>query len=258
MNRSAGYQVSMEDELQYYNADSSSGWLVARDCANRNVGFIRRFEQGADWSLGEIFIETTIQDRKSVAQKLLSEFNEKIELPAAHRLRFDISNSDVELNGALEELGFSQKKKEFHHYEIPLISEFRTDTAIVLPTRERAREVAETLSCLHPVTETEAIKWIEEDSIRAVSMENRISSAAQVYDRGCSAEINRIATHSDFMRKGSATTLLHQVCRELRTKGKTTLFLKVENIRQPAISFYKSFGFSEVKEKGQVWHSRRY
>lgn len=253
---SAGYEVSLDDELEYFNPLASVGWLAAKSSAGKFLGFVRYFMQNAQWSHAEFYVDPAIDERKAVALQLLTEFKAQAKFDAGHRVRFDVARQDAVLHSALEELGFSTQKQLFHRFELSLVDRVKAPQASPLPGPANAKEIAEVLSNLHPVNEGEVLKWLSEGSIRIHSIENRIASAAHLCVHGASAEIVRIATHVDLTRRGSATKLLNQICQELAAQGIKLLYLKVESVRLPAIAFYKKFGFKENEFKSQTWHSR--
>jgi len=264
LNRSAGYQISMEDELRYFDPQGSFGWLVATNHQEQIVGFIRQLKQDENWSLGELYVDDAIANRHSVASQLLREFGsifrvirEPTSLPARHRLRFDVLESDFELNSALHALGFSERRQVFRYFEKSMMRT-KTDKAIstqIMPLPSDASEIANVLTNLSPVSETDVRTWINDGVIRVVSNDSRIVAAAQIYIHGDSAEINRIATDPSYLRQGYAARLLSEICAELSILGVPRLFLKVEDIRTPAISLYQKAGFMKDKMKTQIWHS---
>ncbi len=255
LSNSMGYSVSMEDELHYYLPENALGWLIARDDKQRNIGFIRSFKQSAEWTLAEFYIDPLFEDRKRVAIQLLKEFKVRANFLPGHRIRFDISFHDADLNLALVETGFSQKKQVFHYFSLSIYNESTAKELNSAIEPDRAQEISEVMSNLHPTTIMDVQKWVKEKTLRIVSDEDRICSVAQIISRGTSAEILRLATNPKCARKGYATQLLKEVCQDLHSRGKTILFLKVESIREPAILFYKQFGFHEIQDKKQIWHS---
>lgn len=285
LSRSAGYQVSLTDELEYYEAISRSGtnitnsWILALQ-RDQHLGFIRYFCQSEDWSLGEFFVEKFVENRTDLATNLLREFQDRSSFTKGHRLRFDILKSDFELNQVIEKAGFSQKRQLFLHFERETknISELflikqtanKADSLfaknninisgtpiienIVNSTDSKA--VAEILSHLHPVSNSDAEAWIKTGSIRIVSAHGKIAAAAQIYESNDTLEINRIATHSDFLRQGFAQKLIESILIEAKNKNKKCVYLKVEDLRLPAIELYKKTEFNENESKAQYWHSR--
>jgi ribosomal protein S18 acetylase RimI-like enzyme len=242
LSQSAGYEVSLPDELAYFESLKSTNWFLARSTEGKAVGFIRSFPQGANWSLGEFYVDSNFSYRGLVANRLLAEFSASNSYEQGHRLRIDVPRADSEMNERLEKMGFSQKKQLFRHFVINLDSSGDMGESSY-SVNGSGREIAEVLSHLHPVSESEASKWTHDGTIRTISSSGRVVAAAQFYSRSESAEINRIATHSCFLRQGHAKKLLMQICRELSNQGKKQLFLKVEDIIAPAIEFYRDFGF---------------
>jgi len=69
------------------------------------------------------------------------------------------------------------------------------------------------------------------------------------------AEVNRIATHSNYLRRGFSKMLMQNICNELSDLGVEKLFLKVEDVRKAAVDFYEDFGFVRNSSKTQTWIS---
>jgi ribosomal protein S18 acetylase RimI-like enzyme len=256
LSRSIGYSTSIADEVDYYKSESPTGWYVARNMDGENIGFIRRFKQNSELSLVEFYVEKSCKDRKLIANKLLSNFLDSNIFESKHRLRFDLNESDLDLNFTVEEFGCSDKKQVFHYFEIQIPKETGVFLIEEQTTKLNAADVAEALSHLHSVKESDVKSWIESNSIRAIEVDSKIVAAAQVYFYTESAEINRIATHAKYLRQGYAKQLVLKICNELKLSKIQKLFLKVEDSKTPAICFYRNFGFIENLDKKQVWHSK--
>ncbi len=257
LSESAGYTVSIEDEIAYFDPDTAKSWYLARGYDGQVLGFIRNFAQNSEWSLAELYVKRSIQNRGHVVYSLLNSFKGTVSFPAGHRLRIDILSHDVELNEILGKEGFSEKCQTFLYLERDLnvrTPQFKSESI----SNTDAASVSETLSHLHPVSETEAQKWIESKTIRGIRCEGKVVVAAQIYDSDDALEVNRIATHEKFLRRSFAKKLMEQVFAEASSLQKRKVYLKVEDVRLPAISFYKSIGFIENQDKRQVWHSRWY
>jgi ribosomal protein S18 acetylase RimI-like enzyme len=257
LSLSAGYEVGIEDELEYFDPTNAISWIVAKDTAGKNIAFIRQFGQG-EWSLGELYVTPEISDRKVVAEGLIAEFQKQANFKRGHRLRFDVSKSDEILNEVLIESGFSQKQELFLYFELC----FNETTEVLAPKNSnqflKAAEVAEVLDHLHPVSESEVAGWIKNGTIRASVIDSKTASVAQIYESDDAIEINRIATHPLFLRQGYAKKLVEEIILEAKMKLKKRIYLKVDIEKKPAISFYLNIGFIERSEKAQIWHSRWY
>lgn len=256
LSLSAGYDVSISDELEYFDSLGKVDWFAARSADGNVIGFLRYFPQDSNWSLGEIYVQPDLRNRSEIFRALMSEFQKCANFTAGHRLRFDLNTSDIELSRVIEESGSSQKKQVFRHFEVSLNQfkekNFQGTYAVDL----EPGQIIETLASLHEVSEQDVNQWISENSLRAISSGGKVVVVAHVSERGASCEIIRIATNKNFLRKGFAENLLKLICQEFAGRGKETLFLKVESTRSPAIELYRSFGFSEIKTKEQIWHSR--
>jgi ribosomal protein S18 acetylase RimI-like enzyme len=254
LSRSAGYSVSMDDEVEYFNKQNPKTWFAAKE-HNQVVGFIRPFSHGDDWTNVEFYIDAKHQDRKTLAKSLLSEFTKNASFSLGHRVRIDLFHNDLPLNQAVQEEEFSQRRQLFHFFEKD-IQENRNTPFAPPPITENIEQIVEVLCGLHPVSPEEVKKWLLNKTLRALTIENNVVCAAQVYVHDGSAEINRLATHPNQLRKGYARKLFQQLFLEFSNTGVKKCFLKVENIREPAIFLYQSVGFSEAKEKTEAWHSR--
>ncbi len=254
LSQSAGYEVGIEDELEYFNPASAVSWFVAKDSVDKNVGLIRQINQG-EWSQGELYIAPDVQERKGVAQGLIAEFQKHVSFEKGHRLRFDVKRTDMELNDVLLASGFSQKQQLFLHFEFPLPSHSEILTLNIKNQSLNPIEVAGVLEHLHPVSESEVTRWIQNGTIRATFLESKITAAAQIFESDDATEINRIATHPLFLRRGHARNLVEEIILEAKMKHKERIYLKVESKKIPAILFYKNTGFIERPEQAQLWHT---
>lgn len=258
LNASAGYAVSIADEVEYFDPAASNGWWLAMTSdGGHPKAFIRHFKQNSDWSLGEIYVSPTIENRAVVAAALLEKFQNSVQFPSSHRLRFDISSHDEHLNRTLIDKGFSEKTQIFRFFEYSNIGGANSPGGQYASVGD-AQEVAEALSNLHPVSPDEARKWIERKTILTVHDQARVVAAAQIYETDDALEVNRFATHEKHLRRGFARTLMNTVFQEARVRAKKCVYLKVEDNRAPAIAFYRSIGFLEKPNKCQTWHSRWY
>jgi hypothetical protein len=114
LSDSVGYAVSIADEVEYFAPTASNGWWLARASDDGHlIGFIRHFKQNSDWSLGEIYVSPDIENRDVVAAALLDNFQNSVQFPNSHRLRFDIRSYDEDLNRILENKGFSVRTQIF-------------------------------------------------------------------------------------------------------------------------------------------------
>lgn len=257
LSLSAGYEVNIVDELEYFDPGNSSSWILAIDSSGQHLGFIRQFKQGPSWSLGEIYVKPQAPNRKELSEKLVKKFQTVATFEEGHRLRFDLLKSDSTLNEVIQQFGYSQQAQTFLHFEL-ITGVDRQVTFTQNKLTLNPLEVAEVLTYLHPVSVSEAVQWISSGTIRAVCSGARVVAVAQIYDYEGAIEINRIATHADFLRKGFGTKLIDEILLEAKFKGKNKVFLKVEDIRTAAILLYKKSGFAEDPSKTQRWHSSWY
>lgn len=258
LSRSAGYNISIQDEVDYFNPDKSTAWFLAIDQEGDHLGFIRFFEMNSDWSLAEFYIDQHLKNRADVGEKLLQNFKQAASFVPGHRLRFDVLLKDHLINALLIEKDFSHKKQTFKYFEMDLINfgdiHFKKSNSENL----NAIQVTEVLSNLVPVDVDEVLSWIDRDQVRFITNDRQIVAAAQIsYDEE-SVEIVRIATHLDFLRQGYAKKLISDICKESFQAEKKKIYLKVDSEKLPAIHLYKKIGLKEIEDKTQFWHSKYY
>lgn len=252
--RSAGYEVCLEDELEYFDPEAAKSWAVATSEDGRSLGLIRSFRQSGDWSLGELFVDADCEDRLLVAMALLDHFKIRSRFDQGHRLRFDLRLRDSDLNEAVIACGYSEKTQIYLHFE-RAIGTSNEKYAPQNPTVTQIPEIIATLSFLNSVTEAEVSSWLRADQIRMVQIGSRIACAAHIRESDDAFEISRIATHADFLRNGYATKLISQLAQEAAVKKKSRLYLKVEDTKSPAIATYRKAGFHSDEIKTEIWHS---
>ena len=115
LSSSAGYDISIQDELDYFDPAQAINWFLATGPNSDQLGFIRCFEISSDWSLGEFFINPLLENRVEIGEKLLQSFSQKSTFSVGHKLRFDVSINDHLINNLLIEKGFSHKKQTFKY-----------------------------------------------------------------------------------------------------------------------------------------------
>ncbi|WP_413576189.1 GNAT family N-acetyltransferase [Bdellovibrio sp. HCB290] len=255
LSLSVGYPISMADEISYFEEESPKGWFYASEKNGRKVGFIRSFKQGEAWSQGDLYVEASNQDRMAIAKELLQAFLAGNSFPANHRVRFDVPSNDGDLIHVFRHLEANVKSQTFHYFELAIPAGLRPENAEESSHKAKPEHIAEAMSNLHPVSSGEAQEWIDSGSLRIEMVGDQVAAVAQIYIHPQSAEINRIATHKEFLRQGHSRSLLTKISAELSAINIPTLFLKVEDVRTPAIEFYKNFGFEEIHEKQQTWYS---
>lgn len=258
LSRSAGYDISIQDEIDYFDPGKTTAWFLAADQEGEHLGFIRFFEMNSDWSLAEFYIDSHLKNREDVGEKLLQSFKQAASFGSGHRLRFDVLLRDHLINNLLMEKDFSHKKQTFKYFEMDLISfddiHFKRSNSENI----NAAQVTEVLSNLTPVDLEEVLSWIDRDQVRFITNDRHIVAAAQIsYDEE-SVEIVRIATHLDFLRQGFAEKLISDICKESFQAEKKKIYLKVDSEKLPAIHLYKKIGLKEIEDKTQFWHSKYY
>lgn len=258
LSLSAGYEVGLSSEFEHFKPEKARAWLAAESLNGQIVGFIRHFDQGNDWSLGEIFVELELPQREEVARHLLSKFKSEAKFPAGHRLRFDVLRKDTKLNQLVVELGYSENRQVFRHYvrniqpfagkRVPAFESGKVD-------EQGVPEIASVLCHLHPAREDEVRNWISSGTIRVLREGADVVAAAQIYSTRSAIEINRFATHIAFLRHGYGKRLLDEIVKEAQHLSKSIVYLKVEEIRTAAIGLYQKSGFIEQEDLAQIWHS---
>lgn len=255
-DRSAGYEVTLQDEVEYFQRQTRSNGLYARNSTGQVVGFVRSFEFEPTWSLIEFYVDLNCGHRKLLASELFQKFQVEFSLKANHRWRVDLLFSDVEMNEVVQESKFADEFKIFRYFELDLKSVKLKDQQLILVKSGDPMEAATVLSFLSPVSEYDAQMWINDDKLRILKMNNEIICVAQVFIHDDCAEIVRISTKPQYRAHGYGSKLIDQLVQELVTQKIPWLFLKVEDKNEEAIGFYQKLGFQENKGLKQYWYSK--
>lgn len=254
LNKSAGYDIGLEDELEYFRSIIPMNWFYICE-ENTPIGFIRCFPQGT-WGTVELFIDLKDSPTKiAIAELLLETFLQHTSFEKGFRLRFEIPSSDVELIQLIKEVEFKDRIETFLHYQKNLLN-LNQPIAAHKAQFEDAAQIKNAIENLHEVAEEEVLNWIGSENIYIHRLDSKIASAAQVFRHGNSAEINRIATNSAFLRRGSALALLISIHGDLKGSGVETVFLKVDEQKVPARKLYEKVGYQRAHDKDQVWLSK--
>lgn len=252
LDQSAGYEISLSDETEYFKTEKPSNWFLAsRD--GRSVGFVRCFPQG-DWGTAEFFIDET----DPLAESLLKTFIDQSYFSNGFRLRFEVPVSNRSLIELLKKTGVKDKVETYCRYEIDLAGIPQNTISAYKARPEDVLQVKASFENLHPVAESEILKWINKENVYANRLNDEIASAAQVLIYGEHAEIIRVATNKGFLNRGCAFSLLSSVHSNLKSQGIKNIFLKVDQKKEPARSLYEKLGYNHNKSKDEVWLSKIY
>ena len=256
MDKAAGYETSLEDELEYFKSVAPMNWFYL--CQNDNpLGYIRCFPQG-NWGTTELFVDLEESTTKlRVTKELLKAFTRHTVFEKGFRLRFEIPAHSTETISLIKEFGFTDRIESFFHYEKDLLNSERLSPALK-GSLENVAPIKSAFENLHPVSEDEITEWIISGNVYVHQLDSHIASAAQVYIYGNTAEINRIATNPSYLRRGSALALLNSIHSELAINGVRKVILKVDEQKHPARALYEKIGYQRIREKDQVWLSKIY
>lgn len=86
-------------------------------------------------------------------------------------------------------------------------------------------------------------------------MQSRIIGTGALVPRGlATGEILRMSVAGDLRRRGVGSLLLHRLIEEAKALGMRQLVLETTETWQPAIAFYRGFGFQEThRQAGDVY-----
>lgn len=256
LDRSAGYEVTLQDEVEYCQRLTNSNGLYARSSNGRVAGFIRSFEFEPTWSLIEFYVDPDCGHRKRLAYELFQKFQGHLSSKAHYRWRVDLLYSDTEMNEVVQSLEFADEVKIFRYFELDLKAVKQKERHLDLIQKADPMEVASVLSFLSPVSEYDAQMWMNEDQLRILKLNDEIICVAQVFINEDSAEIVRISTSPKFKSKGFGSQLVDQFIQDMAASQIPRLFLKVEEKNEAAIGFYKKLGFQENISLKQYWYSK--
>ncbi len=256
LDRSAGYEVTLQDEVEYFQRLTNSNGFYARTANGRVAGFIRSFQFEPTWSLIEFFVDPDCGHRKLLAYELFQKFQGQLKLKTDHRWRVDVLHSDTEMNEVIQSLQFADEVKIFRYFEMDLQSARTQEQESHLIQSADPMDVAKVLSFLSPVSEYDAQMWMNEDQLRILKVKNDVVCAAQVFINDDCAEIVRISTHPEYKSQGHGSKLIAEFIQELAIKKIPRLFLKVEDKNEEAVGFYKKLGFQENTSLKQYWYSK--
>jgi ribosomal protein S18 acetylase RimI-like enzyme len=256
LDRSAGYEVTLQDEVEYFQRLTNSNGFYARTANGRVAGFVRSFQFEPTWSLIEFYVDPDFGYRKLLAYELFQKFQGQLNLKTDHRWRVDILHSDTEMNEVIQALEFADEVKIFRYFNLDLGTVKMMNQPAGIVKSADPMDVAEVLSFLSPVSEYDAQMWMNDDQIRILKIKNDVVCAAQVFINDDCAEIVRISTNPQFKSQGYGSKLIAEFIQELVFKKIPRLFLKVEDKNETAVGFYKKLGFQENTSLRQYWYSK--
>lgn len=256
LDRSVGYEVTLQDEVEYFRSLTSSNGFYARNSKGHAVGFIRSFEFEPTWSLIEFYVDPDCGHRKLLAYELFQKFQVHLSSKSNYRWRVDLLYSDSEMNEVVQELEFASEVKIFRCFELDLKSVKQKALQNELLKSGDPMEAATVLSFLSPVSEYDAQMWMNEDQMRLLKLNDEIVCLAQVFFNDDSAEIVRISTSPKYQAQGYGSRLIDQLIQEVAMKKIPRLYLKVEEKNEAAVEFYKKLGFQENVGLKQYWYSK--
>ncbi len=258
LDKSAGYEVALQDEVEYFQRLTNSNGFYARSANGRVAGFVRSFQFEPTCSLIEFYVDPDCGHRKLLAYELFQKFQDQLKSKTEHRWRVDLLHSDTEMNEVIQDLQFADEIKIFRYFEIDPKSVNLVDPETSLDQSADPMDVATVLSFLSPVSEYDAQMWMNDEQLRILKLNSEIICVAQVFINDDSAEIVRISTHPEYKSQGYGAKLMAQFIQELRLKKISRLFLKVEEKNEQAMRFYNKLGFQENVSLKQYWYSKNF
>ncbi len=106
----------------------------------------------------------------------------------------------------------------------------------------------------NPYSEQIIKKDIDSGKMWVMELNNKIVGYVTISNVLDTAEIERIAVHKNYQKKGYATELLNEVINHLNSLGVKEIFLEVRIDNHKAIGLYTKFGFTKLGERPNYYH----
>ncbi len=258
LDESAGYSVSLETELEYFEPHNSASWFYALDDTGEALGFVRIFIQPSGFYPGEIFVRSDAPHRSEIVKKLIGQSLSYGQFISKGRIRFDISQSDSMMIDELIKMGFNSRIEKYLCYEYFLknsISVNRNES-VFIPKPEQYNSIKNIFCQLHEMSDEEIERGCNEGRIFGFMHQESIVSAVRVNFEIDQVEIVEIVTDTLKRQKGFATQLLNHLVVEFYSRGFHRVFLFVKDENLSAIQFYEKNNFTIDKLKSQTWLSK--
>jgi ribosomal protein S18 acetylase RimI-like enzyme len=256
LDQSAGYLVSIEDEIEYFNRITATSWHYAVDKNERPIGFIRLFRQSGGFCPGEFYVPLDTENREVVINSLLTNFLERFNFQLKDRVRFAISMSDLASISILKSAGFTSRIEEYHYYEKIIIESKNNNGILVTPSLEHFEKTKKTLLQIHDFSDEEIKEAIKEKRILAL-VSNEIFSVISRFGRSDDkAEIIEIVTDKDYRNQGLGLNFLNLMTDHFSILGIKSIYLFVKEDNKAAIRLYEKANFIKNNKKSQIWLSK--
>ncbi|MDO9183233.1 MAG: GNAT family N-acetyltransferase [Bacteriovorax sp.] len=258
LDQSAGYDISIEDEVEYFNPAQSTSWLYTVNDENLPTGFIRFFRHSGGFCSGEIFVPHKDKQREEVLCLLLDNFLERFEFQPKDRVRFDIPINDLALTNSLKSKGFISLIETYICYKKDLNKKENNLNDLIYPTMEQFEKIKETLIQIHSFSDEEIETAITTKNILTIDYNNDFAVASRFSIKDDKAEIIEIVTDQKYRNKGLGSRFLEVMANHLFDKGIRNIYLFVKDSNLPAIKLYEKADFTIDDGRSQIWLSKEW
>lgn len=258
LDQSAGYDVSLKDEVEYFNQAQSTSWQYAVNNENKPNGFIRFFRHSGGFCTGEIFVPLEDRQREETLCLLLDNFLERFEIQSKDRVRFDIPMNDLVLINSLKSKGFISLIETYICYAKDIDKKEISYNDLIYPSMEQFEKIKETLNQIHSFSNEEIENGINSRNILTLDFNNDFAVASRFSIKEDKAEIIEIVTHQKYRNKGLGLRFLELMSNHLSDKGIKNIYLFVKDNNLLAIKLYEKAGFSKDTCRSQIWLSKEW
>jgi ribosomal protein S18 acetylase RimI-like enzyme len=258
LDQSAGYDVSLEDEVEYFNPAQSTSWQYAVNNENLPTGFIRFFRHSGGFCTGEIFVPLNDKQREEILCLLLDNFLERFEFQSKDRVRFDIPMNDLAVINSLKSKGFISLIETYICYGKDINKKETSFSELIYPSMEQFEKVKETITQIHSFSDEEIETAITAKNILTLDYNNDFAVVSRFSIIEDKAEIIEIVTDQKYRNKGLGLRFLELMANHLFDKGIKNIYLFVKDSNLPAIKLYEKAGFSIDDGRSQIWLSKQW
>lgn len=258
LDQSAGYSVSIEDEIEYFNPAIATSWHYALDDDERPIGLIRSFRQSGGFCHGEFYVPLFVEKREIIIRSLLNNFLNLLDFQVKDRVRFDISLSDLTLINILKSEGFTSRVEEYCCYEKSIVKSENSCGILLTPSIEHFEKIKQTLIQIHNFSNEEIEEAIKSEKILALKSNETFSVVSRFGRSNDKVEIIEIVTDKDYRNQGLGLKFLNLMTDHFLNLGVKNIYLFVKDDNKSAIRLYEKAHFIKNNEKSQVWLSREW
>jgi len=252
-SKSFGENISIQDEVEYFEKEKPKNWFVAINNKDLPIGFIRYFPiNNRKLFVAELYANDLINQKK-----LIEKFDNNIKKLS---IQFRIKKTEQKLINYLKTMGYDQKIEEFKEYVYSkqLIGNENKSIRFGRKTKKEISKIVEILKELRHHSKSEIAKLIDENRIVIYKKNDKIIGTSVNNINNKSIEIVEIAIKNKFRRKGFGKELLEEtMCLYSNKYPKKTFKLKIEKENIAAIKLYEKVGFRENKENCELWLTKK-